>query len=68
MSTNDTLESHSRREFLKRLGATGGAIGAGLAFNAHAGPTETQPAAAAPKKRGYRETAHVREYYAKAAL
>ena len=65
---NDGLELQSRRRFLKNAAvAAGGAVavtGAGsvLAADGEAVAPE-QPAAG---KRGYTETKHVRDYYAKA--
>jgi hypothetical protein len=58
---------HDRRDFLKGLLAAGAALGtsAGLG-GAAAAPEEAPPR---PRKRlGYRETDHVRTYYAKASL
>jgi hypothetical protein len=70
MSNHDRADHHNgRRAFLKCLGLGAGALGTGQAL--HAAPTaaaddehddRTTPA------RGYRETAHVREYYAKASF
>lgn len=57
-----------RRQFLKGVAVTGGgAVLAGLAAGGQAAlePREKQ-GESAPKSQGYRETAHVREYYAKA--
>jgi hypothetical protein len=60
----------SRRELLRRALAAGGALGAGMALDAGAGVPDAEARAAprAPKRPGYRETDHVREYYAKASL
>ena len=69
MNVNDATRRDSRRTFLKYL-AFGSAFGAGLsqqagALTAHAPDRgERGPRV----KQGYRETAHVREYYAKASL
>ena len=57
-----------RRKFLKGMAVTGG--GAVLAGVATGGQAAVEPQAkqgeAKPESQGYRETAHVREYYAKA--
>ncbi|MDA7990760.1 MAG: formate dehydrogenase [Gammaproteobacteria bacterium] len=50
-----------RRAFLQ--GAAGLAAGAGASRALAYAPDEEVPAKPAPQKRGYRETAHVREYY-----
>ena len=57
-----------RRQFLKGVAVTGGgAVLAGIASSSQAElePQEKQSEAKL-KPQGYRETAHVREYYAKA--
>ena len=57
-----------RRQFLKGAAVSGGgAVLAGMAANSQAGlePEEKQGESQL-KPEGYRETAHVREYYAKA--
>ena len=57
-----------RRKFLKGVAVGGGgAVLAGMAAGSHAAlePQEKQDQAK-QKSQGYRETAHVREYYAKA--
>ena len=57
-----------RRQFLKGVAVTGGgAVLAGVAGGAQATvQPEAQQGEAKAKSQGYRETAHVREYYAKA--
>ena len=72
MPTNDPIETRyrqDRRGFLKQLLVAGGTLGSGLAIGADA---QTRPEASVPddqpRDRGYRETEHVRQYYAKAAL
>jgi len=68
MSQQKQSEKLSRRGFLKRASVAGGAAGvATLGSQIQAGVDE-QPSkeeAATPSK-GYRETPHIREYYAKA--
>jgi cell division ATPase FtsA len=57
-----------RRKFLKGVAVTGGgAVLAGVAASSQAAlePQEKQ-GESRPESQGYRETAHVREYYAKA--
>ncbi len=68
MSQQKQSEKVSRRGFLKSAAAAGGAAGvAALGSQVHASVDEHSPAAKpAGKSKGYRETAHVREYYAKA--
>ena len=70
MKTNDRARLQGRRTFLMYLTLGGGALGAGLSLRADAVSADesTQDERAAPSKQGYRETAHVREYYAKASL
>lgn len=69
MSQHKQSEKLSRRGFLKSAAAAGGAAGvATLGSQVQAGADEHTPAerAATQKTKGYRETSHVREYYAKA--
>ncbi len=60
----------SRRDFLKGFLLAGGALGTGVNLDVAAetsvpgAQTKTTPA----KRPGYRETEHVRTYYAKASL
>ena len=61
-SPNELAE---RRRFLKRLAGASAAVGlAGAAGQAIAAPQETQALATEESKQGYRETDHVRAYYA----
>ncbi len=57
-----------RRKFLKGMAVTGGgAVLAGVATGGQtAVDTQAKQSEAKPESQGYRETAHVREYYAKA--
>ena len=56
-----------RRRFLLAFGA--GAAGAAAAAPAVAGPAAiVAPAAATPEAKGYRETEHIRSYYASTRL
>ena len=57
-----------RRQFLKGVAVSGGgAVLAGMATGSQAEPdTQEKQGEAKLKPQGYRETAHVREYYAKA--
>lgn len=56
-----------RRRFLMAFGA--GAAGAAAAAPAMAGPAAiVAPTAAAPESTGYRETEHIRSYYASTRL
>lgn len=67
----DTRPRQDRRVFLKQLLVTGGALGSGLTLEASAEPQsgEARPDdGTGPEPRGYRETEHVRLYYAKASL
>lgn len=68
MSQHKQSEELSRRRFLKSAAAAGGAAGvATLGSQVQASGDEPGPAKkAASPSRGYRETAHIREYYAKA--
>ena len=57
-----------RRKFLKGMALTGGGValaGAATGVQAAAEPQAKQ-SEEKPQSQGYRETAHVREYYAKA--
>lgn len=68
MSQQKQSEKLSRRGFLKSAAVAGGAAGvATLGSQMSANADEQAPAekAATPSK-GYRETPHIREYYAKA--
>jgi hypothetical protein len=56
-----------RRRFLFALGA-GSAATAAAATQAIAAPIAQTTVAAAPGKQGYRETEHVRDYYASTRL
>jgi nitrous oxide reductase len=69
MSQQKQSEKLSRRGFLKSAAVAGGAAGvAALGSQVQAGVDEQTPAAktATSPAKGYRETPHVREYYAKA--
>lgn len=68
MSQHKQSEKLSRRGFLKSAAVAGGAAGvATLGSQVQANREDDAPAEqAAPPSKGYRETAHVREYYAKA--
>ncbi len=58
-----------RREFLRRVLAASGAAGAGLALGSAPAYAATKPIdTCRTEHRGYRETEHVRQYYAKAAI
>ena len=68
MNQQKQSEKLSRRGFLKSAAVAGGAAGAAtLGAQVPANVDEPAPAekAATPSK-GYRETPHIREYYAKA--
>jgi hypothetical protein len=70
MKTLTWVDRRGRRNFIKQLALGGGALGAGLSLRANASAPE-RPASGdgvRRKQHGYRETAHVREYYAKASL
>ncbi len=71
MGKTSATTRHSRRVFLKQMAVAGGAVGTALTSRlAAAGAPEPGPgqAAAEAGPSGYRETAHVREYYSKAAF
>lgn len=57
-----------RRQFLKGAVVTGGgAVLAGMAASSQAAQeSQEKQVESKPESQGYRETAHVREYYAKA--
>ena len=57
-----------RRRFLKGVAVSGGgAVLAGMAASGQAAlEPESKQVETKPESQGYRETAHVREYYAKA--
>ena len=66
---NDDNKVAARRRFLKTMAAAGGVAamaGSTSAVFAADRPLEDEPLSKA--KKGYSETAHVREYYAKAAF
>lgn len=68
MSQHKHSHNLSRRGFLKSAAVAGGAAGVATLGGQVQGGVDESPAdgkAAAPSK-GYRETPHVREYYAKA--
>lgn len=67
MSQQKQSEKLSRRGFLKSAAVAGGAAGVATLGSQVQAVGEQPPAtkSAAPSK-GYRETSHVREYYAKA--
>ena len=70
MSHETNAGKRDRRNFLKGLLAAGAALGTGAGLGGAAAmvaaPEEAPPT---PRKRvGYRETEHVRTYYAKASL
>lgn len=56
----------SRRTFLKTLAATGGGVAALAVSGNAAADIEPPKAEATTEKLGYRETEHIRDYYAKA--
>lgn len=68
MTTDNKQSSRSRRRFLKTVAASSGAValtaGAGGVFAA--GRDDSGVEAPGADKAGYRETKHVRDYYAKA--
>lgn len=69
MGKTSATTRHSRRVFLKQMAVAGGAVGTALTSRlAAAGAPEPGQAAAEAGPSGYRETAHVREYYSKAAF
>jgi hypothetical protein len=66
MSNQRALDT-SRRHFLRTLSTAGGAAAAAMALPTSSAAAATGPGqAAAEKRRGYRETEHVRAYYASA--
>jgi transketolase N-terminal domain/subunit len=70
MSKTTEATKHSRRDFLKGFLLAGGALGTGVSLDVGAGTAaplaQNKPTPA--KRPGYRETEHVRTYYAKASL
>lgn len=61
------LDVPARRDFLKTVAVTGGAVAVGLGTgSAIAASRETQEPELANREAGYRETQHIRDYYAKA--
>jgi len=68
MNQQKQSEKLSRRRFLKSAAVAGGAVGAAtLGSQVPADVEEPTPAEkTAPPSKGYHETAHIREYYAKA--
>ncbi len=59
----------SRRAFLRNSALAGGAAAVAAVTGTAMAVTDSQESSAAPQdpsSQGYRETAHVREYYAKA--
>jgi len=68
MSQHKQSEKLSRRGFLKSAAVAGGAAGvATLGSQVQATVDEPAPAQSpAGRSKGYRETPHIREYYAKA--
>lgn len=64
---HDELGVPSRRAFLKTAMATGGAAAIGFgASTAMAGVRDEREPEHAVEQQGYRETRHVRDYYARA--
>jgi hypothetical protein len=61
----DEANGTSRRGFLKMVAVTGGAVAAASAVGT-AGAAEVEAPEVAGEKLGYRNTAHVQDYYAKA--
>lgn len=61
----DEANGTSRRGFLKMVAVTGGAVAAASAVGT-AGAVEAEAPEAAEEKLGYRPTAHIQDYYAKA--
>lgn len=68
MSQQKQSEKLSRRSFLKSAAVAGGAAGVATLGSQVQSSVDEQPIAekAETRSKGYRETAHVREYYAKA--
>ena len=70
MSYRAKSANKSRRDFLlKGIAAVGGAatlVAAGKSGAIEPPEVKAKPAAAAPQVKGYRETAHIREYYDRA--
>lgn len=67
MRKQDKTGLESRRTFLKTMAATGGAVAvtAGMGSAVAAAPEEVSTEIS-EEKRGYQETQHVRDYYARA--
>ena len=66
-ATSSPDANQKRRRFLLALGA-GGAASAAAATHAIADPVALTPSAATPATQGYRETQHIRDYYASTRL
>ncbi|MCP1673609.1 nitrous oxide reductase [Natronocella acetinitrilica] len=67
MKKQDKTGLEARRTFLKTMAATGGAVAvtAGLGTAAAAAPEDTSTEVT-DEVRGYHETQHIRDYYARA--
>ncbi len=64
MKTSKFVDRDSRRNALKGMAALGGAAVLSASANASTAETNTiEEKQFAPESLGYRETAHVREYY-----
>lgn len=71
MSKHGNPVPTSRREFLRHCAAIGGVtvLAATVPDAVHSGSkNEVTPGGARKRAQGYRETPHVREYYAKARI
>ncbi len=67
MKHSNFVDRQSRRNALKGMAVLGGAaIVSGAATSASAAESDTRETIKQPKSLGYRETAHVREYYKRA--
>ncbi len=69
MKEQDRTGGESRRTFLKTMAATGGAVAvtAGMGTTVASAREETSSEVAS-EKRGYHETQHIRDYYARAGI
>ncbi|MEX0730839.1 MAG: hypothetical protein WD057_08615 [Aquisalimonadaceae bacterium] len=66
---NNEKGVEARRKFLKTMAATGGAAAVALsAGTAVAGVREEAEPTASSEKHGYKETQHIKDYYAKASF